>query len=357
MSLTRRALLGASAGLALSGHRPAAAAVPDTCGYLKGETMSFIVPFAAGGGYDTYARLLATRMETLVDAEIVVGNLSSTALGAKKIRDAAPDGLTLGLVNAAETILRRLLEGGEHPDFFADFTVLGQIAETPTAWVVAANSGIGSIEDLMRLAGQRPVVAGTRSVSNVDFAGMAVVSHLAGFPLESVSGYAGSSEVILSMIRGEVDLASFSYESLRPFLQAGDVRPILQLSMEPVPDAPELRDVPVTGGPDGWLTRRAAQRGADLAEARRLGDGLVAVSLQPRTILTSKGLDPDRADCLKRLFIAAATDSGLAEEAQKLKRSVTPVPGDELVARLQALEPILAGFVPIIREAQTRTRS
>ncbi len=319
--------------------------------------MSFVVPYGAGGGYDTYARLLASHMEPLAGTEIVVSNLASTTAGAKVIRDARPDGRTIGILNGTETMLRRMLEGDEHPDLFADFLLLGQIAETPTVWVAAPGGGIGSIDELMKLAATRPIVAGTRSVSNTDFAGMAVVSSLADFRLESVTGYRGSNEVILSMIRGEVDLVSFSYETLRPFIESGEVRPILQLTSAPLAEAPKLADVPFVGGPGGWLARRAAERGADVAKVGQLGDGLVAMSLQPRTIVTCRGVEPDMAACLKQLFVAAVDSPALRAEATALQRSIVPIPGDELAEKLHRLQPVVAGFVQVIREAQGRARS
>ena len=98
MLLTRRDWLGA--GLALTGAlaSPGAFAAVDGCGWLDGRTMTFIVPFPAGGGYDTYARLLATAFGKLTGVQVAVSNLASSPVGAMAIRDSRPDGLTVGIL-------------------------------------------------------------------------------------------------------------------------------------------------------------------------------------------------------------------------------------------------------------------
>ena len=100
------------------------------------------------------------------------------------------------------------------------------------------------------------MVAGVRTVSSPDFAGYAAIGQLAGIPIDVVAGYKGSSEVVLSLVRGELDLAAFSAGSLRPFIEGGEVRPILQLSDRPDAEAAFLDGVPLLGGQDGWLAAR-----------------------------------------------------------------------------------------------------
>ena len=83
---------------------PVAAAAP-ACPELAGETITWIVPFGAGGGYDIYSRLIEPHLEAALGAQISVVNVEGAGgvVGTKRISEAAGDGRTLGLVNAART--------------------------------------------------------------------------------------------------------------------------------------------------------------------------------------------------------------------------------------------------------------
>ncbi len=357
MLLTRRDWLGA--GLALTGAlaSPGAFAAVDGCGWLDGRTMTFIVPFPAGGGYDTYARLLATAFGKLTGVQVAVSNLASSPVGAMAIRDSRPDGLTVGILHGGEVMFRRLLEGADQPDLFRTFTVLGQVADTPTVWVVSAKSDVKTVDDLVALAARRPILAGVRTVNGADFAGFVSITHIAGMPLEVVPGYKGSGEVLLSLARGEIDLASYSAASVQPFIESGEARPILQLASRPVPDAPFLDNVPVLAGPGGWLVQRATQRGAAPDAALLQADGLASALGQPRVVVAPAGLEPAAADCLRRLFMAAVAEPSMVEGAAAAKQPLDPLPGGETVERLRAAAPLLEELLPVIRDAQRRVRS
>ena len=71
------------------------------CPGLAGERVRWIVPYSPGGGYDVYSRLLEPFYEEAIGAEIVVENRPGIGgrAGVRMIRDADPDGLTLGIVN------------------------------------------------------------------------------------------------------------------------------------------------------------------------------------------------------------------------------------------------------------------
>ncbi len=358
MQGTRRDWLAMSLAFGATAFAPQRLqAAVEGCGWLNGGKLSFLVPFPAGGGYDTYARLLAAAFEKLVGGEVPVSNLTSGPVGNKALRDARPDGRTIGIVHGGDVMIRRLLEGADHPSLFTDYTLLGQVANTPTVWVVSAKSDLRTVGDLVALSAKRPVVAGVRTVSSPDFAGYATIGQLAGIPIDMVAGYKGSGEVVLSLVRGELDLAAFSAGSLRPFIEGGEVRPILQLSDRPAAEGPFLDGVPLLGGQGGWLAARAKERGLDPAAAAANADVLADALGQPRLIVAPAGLEPEKADCLRRLFMAAVADPAFAEGAAAAKQPLDPLSGDQVAKRLEPVEPALEAFLPLIRAAQERVRS
>lgn len=358
MQATRRDWLAMSLALGAAALAPARArAGVDGCDGMAGEKLSFLVPYPAGGGYDTYSRLLASAFERLTGAEVAVSNLSSAPIGAKAIRDSKPDGRTVGILHGGEVLIRRLLEGPEHPDLFTDYTMIGQVANTPTVWIVSAGSGIRTIDDLMDLSTRRPVVVGVRTISIPDFVGYALIGDLAGFSFDAVAGYKGTNEIVTALIRGDIDLAAFSAGSIRPFVESGEIRPILQLSDRAVGDAPFLDDVPLLAGPQGWLVARGTRRGLDAAEVARQADVLATAQGQPRIIVAPAGLEPAAADCLRNLFMATVADPTFIEGAAAAQQPLDPLPGEEVAKRLEPVGPVLEELLPIVRAAQQRVRA
>ena len=81
---------------------PAAAGADEATDYFKGKTVTYIVATAAGGGYDTYGRLVAEYMQKhLPGSTFVVKNVpgAGTLIGANLIYASKPDGLTFGTFN------------------------------------------------------------------------------------------------------------------------------------------------------------------------------------------------------------------------------------------------------------------
>ena len=94
------------AGLTLA----APASAEDAASFYKGKTVHFIVGYSPGGGYDTYARLLAPYFEKATGATVVVENKPGaggiTALN-QLVRGAA-DGLSFQMLNGEAAILSQL---------------------------------------------------------------------------------------------------------------------------------------------------------------------------------------------------------------------------------------------------------
>src|SRR5690348_16350452 len=90
---------------------PALADEAQQAAYFRGKTIKFIVGTAPGGGYDSYARLLAAPLAKAFEATVVVENQPGagglTALD--RIYPAPPDGLQIEIVNGASASLSQLL--------------------------------------------------------------------------------------------------------------------------------------------------------------------------------------------------------------------------------------------------------
>ena len=86
----------------------AALSAADACAALAGKTVRWIVPYAAGGGFDAYSRMLEPFLETALDGQVVIVNMEGVdgLIGTKALMNAVPDGRTLGILNGRLIIAR-----------------------------------------------------------------------------------------------------------------------------------------------------------------------------------------------------------------------------------------------------------
>ena len=166
-----------SASLAAS-HAFAAPPCPE----LAGETITWIVPFGPGGGYDIYSRLIEPHLEAALGAEIAVINVEGAGgiVGTKRISEAPGDGLTLGLVNAAGLVTSRLLGDDTVPAPDRNLTVIATLTTGDRVWLVRSDGPIASVDDLFQTAEQRPIVLPVSDAGGAGFVGSAGTAALLG---------------------------------------------------------------------------------------------------------------------------------------------------------------------------------
>ena len=337
---------------------PANAKTADGCSLLKGKTIRWIVPFSAGGGYDVYSRLLAPYLERRLGARIKIDNISGGGgmVGGRTIMQAAPDGLTLGLINSPGTLNAAVTGVANAPDPARDFSILGRLAHGLHILVTGAKSSIKNMDDVLALSVEKPVVFGISGVGGISFLVASMVSHILDVNTQYVAGYSGTRQTTLAAIRGEIDLLSLPFDSARGRLEAGHLRAVMQISCEPLADHPALAGVPVLAGPDGLAVLRAKRLGRSPAEAASLADALVALTKTGRLVVAPAGLKPVMADCLSRKFKEAMADPAFLKAAAKAKRPIDPADAGAAHATVVQAMAKASSFVPIVRAAMEKVR-
>ncbi|MBX9594264.1 MAG: tripartite tricarboxylate transporter substrate binding protein, partial [Roseomonas sp.] len=154
MHVTRRAALVAP--LVLASPRLALAAWPE-------RPVTLIVPFAAGGGTDISARVMAQYLERDLGQPFVVQNRPGAggAIGLGALAAAAPDGYTLAIINTPGIVTIPIeRNAGWTMD---SFTFIAGVVEDPATFAVHPDSPIRSIADLIAAAKAAPgmVTVGT----------------------------------------------------------------------------------------------------------------------------------------------------------------------------------------------------
>lgn len=133
--LSRRDFLSAMAAFAgTAAHSPSALAQTDK---FPSRPIRIIVPFAAGGGVDVYARLLAEKMAQQTGAVFVIDNRpgGNATIGGNAVKTAAPDGYTMLFSAATHVMARQVLKNAPY-DPLSDFAPVARVGEAPMLLVM-----------------------------------------------------------------------------------------------------------------------------------------------------------------------------------------------------------------------------
>ena len=211
------------------------------------RAITMIVAFAAGGGTDAAARLIARFMERDLGQSVVVLNRPGAGgeIGFSELARARPDGLTIGFINTPHILTLPM----ERPARFRleDFSLIGNIVDDPGGLWVRGDSDIRSFADLIAAARARPetISYGTTGVGSDD--------HLAVLALERATGtkflhvpFAGSAQVKQNLISRALQLASMNMSEAVSDMRQGVLRPLAQMAATRwvmTPEVPTLREL------------------------------------------------------------------------------------------------------------------
>lgn len=238
MSFNRRlALSGLTA--ALVSLSPAALAQE-----YPSKTITIVVPFTAGGGVDTVARLLAEKLRVSLKQNVVVDNKAggSGMIGALAVVKSAPDGHTLLLGSAGETAINPFVYKNKmqyQPE--RDLAPITLVTRIPNVLVAAPNFPAKNVEELVNYAKKNP---GKVSYSS---SGVGNPQHLNGELLEELAGihmvhipYRGAAGQLVDVVSGNVELTFVSYAAARAFIKDGKVKPLAVTSAKRAAFDPQI---------------------------------------------------------------------------------------------------------------------
>lgn len=308
------------AGLLCGGS---AAAADD---FYKGKTITFLVGFSGGGGYDSYARLLARHMPAHIPGNptIIVQNMdgAGSMRAANHVYNVAPkDGTTIAAVNA--TLLMYQLLGGKGAQYDpARLNWLGSVANSNNSVITWHASGIKTLED----AKSREVPMGGTGPTSYANIYPTIMNAVLGTRFKVVNGYTGSSLMDLAMERGEIAgrsgaaLASIFSEHA-DWVRDKKINFLVQIGYE---RDPALPDVPTLG---------------ELANTEREKQIVNVVTL-PTTVGYAYWVAPDvpaeRVAILREAFMKTVADPNFLAEAKQRSLDIKVQTGEQLEALVKA---------------------
>lgn len=338
-----------------------AAASPTACEALAGETLRWIVPNTPGGGYDAYSRLLQPFLEKQLRATILVDNRPDAGgiVGAAAIRDAAPDGRTMGIINASGLLAAGLDSSTPNPA--TDFTILARVLSNHTVVLTGRDSGIDSLDELLRLSAQRPIVIGVRDAGSASIFTVPVIAALLGMDYALVTGYVGNTARALAAIRGEVDLLVQNLDSTQRFIEDGELRPLLQVAGAPSaggpgPDYRMLAGVPALGGENGVAQQRALLTGRSREQALKQTRALAALIDAGRLVVAPPALPDVLRRCLETAVGAVLSSPELRAAAARAKLSIEPADAAKARTDILTAAEAMAELAPLVKAAMQLAR-
>jgi tripartite-type tricarboxylate transporter receptor subunit TctC len=310
----------------------------EVADFYRGRSLTLIIGYSAGGGYDAYARVLARHMGKHIPGHPTI--IAQNMPGAGSLRSAnflynvAPkDGTAIG--HFSRGLAMEPLIGTSSTQFDARrFTWLGSGTDEVSVCVTWHASRVKTWHDALTIPF---TVAGEGSGSDPDIFS-AVLKNAFGAKLKLVSGYPGSAEVALAIERGEVDgRFGWSWSSLKllkPDWVAGKrINIITQLALE---KSRELDHVPLVfdfAGND---------------RQRQILKLVLSRQSMARPFAAPPDLPEDRKQALRKAFDATMADAEFLAEARRRGLEVNPVSGaeiDKLVNELYRTPPDIVAEV------------
>jgi tripartite-type tricarboxylate transporter receptor subunit TctC len=215
--------------------------------------ITLVVPFAAGGGADIQARMLAEKLRKELGTPVVVENRVGAAglVAAPFVAAARPDGYTL-MLGASTHVTQKLMQPSAKFDPLTSFIHVTRVSSGPAVLIVAKDSPYHSVADIIAAAKAEP------GKLNYASGGLGTPAHLSGAALVVATGidivhvpYKGAIDILPSILRGDTQFGFAVASTAVANVQGGLVKALAVTSAKRLP---ELPDVPTlseaTGKPD-----------------------------------------------------------------------------------------------------------
>lgn len=302
-----------AAAIALTAAAPGAGLAQSSP--YAGKTVTLIVGYKPGGGYDSVARLLARHLPRHIPGSptVIVQNMpgANSVIAANHLyKVAAPDGMTIGTFNRNLPIGQLLKVEGVQYDMLK-FAWIGSAASESTILAIRSDLPYRTFEDLKKA--KEPVIVGATGPGANTYDFPLLLKELLGANLKIVSGYSSSSDIMLAIERKEADARAGSYTSIVRFIDRKLVRPLIRARTS----EPGIEKLPV----DEDL--------APNARARTIMALRSAPEAVGRPYVMPPGTPEERVKIMRAAFAKAIDDPALKAEAKKAKMDLNYVSGDE----------------------------
>ena len=225
------------------------AAVPANAQQYPSRPVTIVVPFAAGGGSDLLARLVAQKLEEKLGKPFIIENRpgAGTTLAAMQAVRATPDGHTLMQATSTTMAINVSMQKKMPYEPLKDLVPVALLSSSPFFLVVNANSPVKTVADLIALAKSKP------NGLNYGSGGPGSMHHLSTELLQSLAGiemthvpYKATPPAMNDLLAGHIQVLFGDTTSVLPMIRQGAVRGIAVTTTKRSPAAPDIPAVAET---------------------------------------------------------------------------------------------------------------
>jgi tripartite-type tricarboxylate transporter receptor subunit TctC len=249
------------------------------------KPVKIIVPFAAGGPADNYARFMALRLGDAMGQPFVVDNKpgAGSVIGTDAAAKSPADGYTLLMMSNTQTVNETLVPNKPF-QLMRDFVAVAPINYSDLVLVAHPSLAANDIKSVIKLAKDKP------GKLNYASSGTGTPYHMAGELFKSMAGvylihipYKGSSGARTDVIGGQVDLMFDAVTTMAEQVRSGKVKAIAttgQKRSDVMPDVPTLNEAGVPGYEATIWLGLMAPKGTPKAVVDKLNDAVSKIASQ-----------------------------------------------------------------------------
>jgi tripartite-type tricarboxylate transporter receptor subunit TctC len=215
--------------------------------------VTLIVPYAAGGGNDVMARIVAEKMSRSLGQQIVIENKGGAggSIATRQVAKAAPDGYTLGLGGTGTHAINPTLYPNVGYDPRKDFAPVGLIATSALVVLVNTSVPATTIGELIALARRDPgkLNYASAGVGSGIHLGAELIATMAGVKLTHIP-YKGSAPALTDLVGGHVAIYFSSLPPAIALIREGKVRALAVTGPQRsalLPDLPTIAEAALPG--------------------------------------------------------------------------------------------------------------
>lgn len=204
------------------------------------HSITFVVPFSAGGPLDTLARIMAERMSRSLGQSIVIENVAGAggSVGVERVVHSPPDGYTIGVGNWSTHVLNGAIYTLRY-DLVGDLEPVALLPSAPQ--IILARKGIEAttLPELIAWAKSHQATLGTAGVGSAGHVSAVLFEKQTGAHVTLVH-YRGNGPAMTDLIGGHIDLMFDQSTTCLPQIKQGTVRAFAATSVARLSPAPEI---------------------------------------------------------------------------------------------------------------------
>jgi tripartite-type tricarboxylate transporter receptor subunit TctC len=289
--------------------------------FYEGKVLKIVVSFPPGGGYDRMARILARHLPQYVPGKptVIVENMpgASGMIGANYMFNIAkPDGLTIGAINRVTPSAQLLKVEGVKFDMLK-YSWIASMATETSVFVVRSDLPYKTFDDLKKA--KDPINIGATGPGDTTYNFPTLIKEFLGLNLKLTTGYVATRDILLATERKEVDGYASAYNSIKPHIARGLLRPLLRTKIpsQGIESLPAVDDL------------TANKMGKTILSMYSVSDRI------GRPYVAPPGTPAEAMNILRDAFAKLPDDPELKKESEKLMMDVDYTPASECLKEIQ----------------------